>query len=322
MSEDASASAPERPTNDDPDAWRAYWKGQGIPWRTDPKISADRQAYLAERRAITPDIEHGVYPFKDIEPTLTRADIEWLLKTHQSRGAVGPVVWEEEKDKPEAEQRTGLDLRGSSMSHLDLRHLPLARLIASLTLHEWTNATDAQLQQASAQLEGADLRGAQLEGAHLLLAQLEGADLRLAFFDHSTALNDVILGTEEAGFVNVADARWGGVNLAVVDWAPLLAGGLGDEGASRQWKPSTPDAGADDTPRSRKQRAQARQARKTQQAAERLQLFQAAVRANRELATELRSQGMNEEADQLAYRAQVLQRQVFRQQGMLGRALL
>src|SRR5262249_53163715 len=56
--------------------------------------------------------------------------------------------------------------------------------------------------------------------------------------------------------------------------------------------------------------------------AERLQLFHAAVRASRQLATAMRDQGMNEEADQFAYRAQVLQRQVFRLQRKQGRALL
>ena len=45
------------------------------------------------------------------------------------------------------------------------------------------------------------------------------------------------------------------------------------------------------------------------------------MRANRQLATALRDQGMNEEADQFAYRAQVLQRQVFWQQHKQGRAV-
>jgi hypothetical protein len=44
--------------------------------------------------------------------------------------------------------------------------------------------------------------------------------------------------------------------------------------------------------------------------------FVAAVRAHRVLVVTLRSQGMNEEADRYAYRAQVLQRQVLRQQGI------
>ncbi len=55
------------PITDDPEAWKAYWEAQGWPWRTEPEIDAERQKYLAERRAIVPDIEKGMYPFKDIK---------------------------------------------------------------------------------------------------------------------------------------------------------------------------------------------------------------------------------------------------------------
>ncbi|HEY7092844.1 MAG TPA: hypothetical protein VH393_06680 [Ktedonobacterales bacterium] len=103
-------ATPARPTTDDADAWKAYWQAQGMPWRIEPEISADRQAYLAERRAIMADIKQGIYPFKGVEPKLTRADIEWLPATHESQGVTGPVNWEQEKDKPENERRWGLDL--------------------------------------------------------------------------------------------------------------------------------------------------------------------------------------------------------------------
>src|SRR5262249_20913325 len=53
-------------------------------------------------------------------------------------------------------------------------------------------------------------------------------------------------------------------------------------------------------------------------ARDRLEVFRAAVRADRQLATALRDQGMNEEADRFAYRAQVIQRQVFHQQASAG----
>ena len=54
---------------------------------------------------------------------------------------------------------------------------------------------------------------------------------------------------------------------------------------------------------------------------EHLRLYQSAVRANRQLAVTLRSQGLNEDADRFAYRAQYLQRQVLRRQGYNVRAL-
>ena len=60
----------EKPTSDNRDDWKAYWQQQGQLWRTEPEISAERQAYLNERRGITPDIKQGIYPFKDLEPKL------------------------------------------------------------------------------------------------------------------------------------------------------------------------------------------------------------------------------------------------------------
>jgi hypothetical protein len=49
--------------------------------------------------------------------------------------------------------------------------------------------------------------------------------------------------------------------------------------------------------------------------------FQAAVRANRQLAIALQAQGLNEEASRFAYRAQKLQRGVARRQGKYGQFL-
>ena len=94
----------QRPARNDLKAWQAYWEAQGQLWRTEPEIDDGRKKYLTERRSITPDIELGIYPFKDIK--LTRADIEWLLVTHQSGGICGPVNWNDEKS--ERTQRTGL----------------------------------------------------------------------------------------------------------------------------------------------------------------------------------------------------------------------
>jgi len=52
--------------SDDPKAWKVYWEEKGWPWRTEPEIDEARQKYLFERRAIVPDIEKGIYPFKDM----------------------------------------------------------------------------------------------------------------------------------------------------------------------------------------------------------------------------------------------------------------
>jgi hypothetical protein len=371
--------------------WPARWRALGQPWRVEPEISAKRQSVLEARRALRPDITQGVYPFGGHDLALSRADVEWLLATHEN--GRGPVEW----DDPAQHTRVGLDLRGANLSGADLHGLPLACLCGGLTEDEWRNATARQLEAAVLHLEQADLseahlEGALLEGAHLersrlraahleeavlsfallegaylsearlasamLLgaglegamfnnARLEGANLsntRLAgaeffgahlegaqlceaqlggkamppdalkrvrrwqpdfpdalpgahlggvFFDSATALDDAVLADETAGSVSVADARWGGANLAVLDWMPLKL--LGDEREAR--RPATITG-------------------KPKDAATRLAELRTAVRANRQLTVALRDQGLNEEADRYAYLAQKLQREVLRRQAL------
>src|SRR5690349_16881080 len=91
------AAALLRPSTEDTEAWRAYWQGQDQPWRTKPEIATERQDYLDNRRRIPPNIEQGIYPFKDVEPKLTRADVEWLLATHESGSIHGPVDLSDER---------------------------------------------------------------------------------------------------------------------------------------------------------------------------------------------------------------------------------
>jgi hypothetical protein len=45
-----------------------------MPWPTEPEVDDDRQQFLTDRRAVTPDTQQGVYPCKDVK--LTRADVE------------------------------------------------------------------------------------------------------------------------------------------------------------------------------------------------------------------------------------------------------
>ena len=82
-----------RPTTDDRTAWGVYWQEQNQPWRTEPEISPRRQAELEKRRALVPDVKKGIYPFKGMK--LDRADVEWLLATHEG----GPVKWSDEKER-------------------------------------------------------------------------------------------------------------------------------------------------------------------------------------------------------------------------------
>jgi hypothetical protein len=316
---DESSQLP-RPTTDDRDAWRAYWQAQGMPWRTEPEIDAERQRFLIERRAIHPDIERGIYPFRDENGgiKLTRADVEWLLTTYESGGTCGPVDWSDWKQR----DREGLDLRGAELRKVDLSRLPLARMHGGLNRFEWTGTTLEQrdtaavhLEQANlsrthleaahlarAHLEGvfaylaymetADLYEAHLEGINLSGAHLEGASLRRASFDGASYFQGAVLGTPEHGSVRVAGTRWGEADLSVLAWSQIPM--LGDEDVARER-------------RDRLGHPKDKTAR--------LQDFQIAVRANRQLATALRDQGLNEDADRFAYRAQLLQRVVLRRQG-------
>jgi hypothetical protein len=117
-------ATPQRPTTNDSEAWKTYWEAQGQSWRTEPEIDAERQTYLTERRTIIPNIGLGIYPFKDIR--LSRADVEWLLATHEN--GRGPVVWSDEKQK----EREGLDLRGADLHEVDLSYLPLVNIVGGL----------------------------------------------------------------------------------------------------------------------------------------------------------------------------------------------
>jgi len=283
------------PANDDKEGWKVYWKAQGQPWRTEPEIDAERQTYLAERRSIVPDIKQGIYPFKDIR--LNRADVEWLLATHEK--GRGPVNWGDESQR----ERDGLDLRGADLSQEDLSGLPLARMYGALALDEWENATEEQRNMAVVCMKGADLRKAQLQAADLREAQLQGADLRRVQLG-GVYLKEATLSDEQYGPALLADVRWGEINLAVVDWMPVKM--LGDEQVAHQKK-----YGAEDIFH--------RGGTKDKQT--RIDEYKVAVRANRQLAAVLRDQGLNEEADHFAYRAQVLQRIVFRRQRKFGRYL-
>jgi uncharacterized protein YjbI with pentapeptide repeats len=381
---------PQRPTTEDPNVWHAYWQAQGMPWRTEPAIDEERQRYLAERRALQPDIQRGIYPFKDIK--LDRADVEWLLATHESGGMRGPVDW----STPKQRGREGLDLRGVDLREADLSRLPLACLRASLRLSEldFTTAahpdleippsfevteglraaaahlekarldgahledaclTFAHLERAEcvethlegallvwAHLEGATLNRAHLEGAVAFGARFEGAEITDAHFEHAnllwadfsgtmlvvthledadlgratfsdtTILNGSWLGSRDNGLMGLHDVRWGGADVALVRWVkerPRRRHGGGADTAPWQSASARDAASLLDGPESH------------DTASSRLLADRRALRANRQVALLLRNQGLHEEADRFAYRAQLLQRQVARREGHWLRSL-
>jgi uncharacterized protein YjbI with pentapeptide repeats len=290
----------QRPLNDDKDEWKAYWNTQGQPWRTEPEIDVERQAFLAKRRAIVPDVKKGIYRFKEIK--LSRADVEWLLATQN--GGQGPLFFGCSNREP---YLRGLDLRGADLRYVDLHRLPLSNLRGGLSAEHWPHATNEQRKIAAVHFEGANLNRAILDGASLRSAHLEGADVSVArlenatlrgahleganmchaFLDSLTSLNNAHLGNKKLGFVQLVDVQWNNANLSQLNWG--LVDVLGDE--SKAHKPT---------------RATGEEKDKFT----RLDEYQTAVRANRQLAVALQSQGLNEDAARFAYRSQLLQRKV------------
>lgn len=305
-----SLTSPSRPSDENREAWASYWQQMGQSWRTEPEISPERQAYLAERRSIVPNMVEGIYPFKHVEPKLSRADVEWLLASHENGD--GPVDWQDEHQRG----RPGLDLRAADLRGVDLRKLPLARLHGGLTLKERKSTNEEQWMAAGVIMEEANLREAQLQGATLCNARLQGAILRHAYLQYATLIGadlqhtglssaklqgtnlrhtqlqgaflaDAELGDEQQVGPYLADAHLENANLAVLGWSQITI--LADEHEAQQ-----------------KQRDGKVKATTT-----RLEEYRVAVRANRQLAIALQTQGLNEEASRFVYRAQCLERRVF-----------
>jgi hypothetical protein len=154
---------------------------------------------------------------------------------------------------------------------------------------EGADFSEANLEGADlldARLDGATLFDTHLEGTVLYNANLEGAEIRGAWLDSKTVLTKVKFDRK----TRLGDVQWSGVgafNLSTIDWGKVPT--LGDE----------QDIGLRSS----------------------VGTHEAVVRAYRQLAAQLRVQGLNEVADRFLYRAQVLQRRVLRRQGRLYSSL-
>lgn len=299
-----------RPALDDRAAWSTYWTAQGQPWRTEPEIDDDRQVELEQRRAIVPDVEKGIYPFKGME--LNRADVEWLLATHEH--GRGPVDWDDVQQR----ERSGLDVRGANLSSVNLSNLPLARLRAGLIAEERLKTTAVQRNMAITLMEETDLYETHLEGANLYKTSLKDAHLARAHLEEAyfyktnlkgailieahlegaflyrasledASLDRIFWGDEKRVGPLLLDINWGNVNLAVVDWDQVqMLSNHYDDGEQREEQNGI----------LKKREGE----RKT---------YERARRASHQLAIALQSQGLNEVATRFAYRAQILQRRLF-----------
>lgn len=320
---------PPRPPMDDHMVWCVYWRAKGQLWRTEPEINSERQEYLATRRAITPDIQRGIYPFKSIK--LNRADVEWLLITHED--GLGPVYW----DNPNHQGRYGLDLRGADLSGEDLQHLPLSRLQGGLTGDDWLCSTPEQDRMAAvrmeetvliqANLEGAKLNNAYLQGANFFRAWLQEAELSYADLEEAFLNESSLEGANFKG-ANLERTNMRGADLAQANLSKVKLGGADLEkvilSKERQVGPYLGDILWGDVNLAvvkwslvkmlgdeYEARHKQRNGRIKDQTT-RLEEYWQAIRANRQLAVALQAQGLNEDASYFAYRAQVLQQRTFR----------
>jgi uncharacterized protein YjbI with pentapeptide repeats len=173
-----SSALSRTPKTSNPEDWCNYWQTQKQPWRHEPEINPERQEELSKCRLIQSDINQNIYPFKGMK--LTRADVEWLLSTHENNH--GPVDWIDTSQQ----NRQGLDLRGTDLRGIDLSGLPLAKIVGGLTGGNWAYIITAeQRNQAAVHLEGAYLKDAHLEGAILGRAHLERAYLGQAYLERA-----------------------------------------------------------------------------------------------------------------------------------------
>ena len=317
----------ERTDTVSPCEWNAFWAEHGQPWRTEPEIAADRQAELAARRAITPDVLRGDYAFNGVR--LERADIEWLLATHEDgRGPVDP-------NDASQHERVGLDLRGADLSHAQLSNLPLARAACHAIRPTRQDLTEEQRRMAAIDLHGADLSHAHLEGSCLDYANLERADLSGCHLEGASLwavnlreadcdgvhledtdlwnahlegaflyraylqrarLHEIHLAGAHLFGVRLTDADGVGPMLSDVHWEGVILSVVG-------W--SAIRVLGDDCRALQRERDGVAKDR-----ALRTQEFKSAMRANQQLALALRAQGMTDDAGRFFYRSRVIRRKM------------
>jgi uncharacterized protein YjbI with pentapeptide repeats len=317
--------------------WRNYWVRLGFQWRTEPSLSSVQQQILARYLASPPDPKKGIYPFGGIK--LTRADVEWLLETHEN--GRGPVDWSDASQR----ERVGLDLRGANLSRENLSNLPLSYLRGGLTSLESRIVPKEQSAKAiihlanaylrTAHLEGAILREADMrhaylkyahfEAAYLRYARLGGARLGGAFFDSATLLDYIDLNDEQGQSASLGGVHWANVDITGIAWSKVKV--LGDERKAKDvarerkqgigQEDSEENASIDDDnedfddnegfgPKDNNERDEQKRFI--------LKNYQKAARAYRQLVVVLQSQGLNEEAANYAYRAQTVQRIIYRRE--------
>jgi uncharacterized protein YjbI with pentapeptide repeats len=287
----------------------------------DAAPTSERQAELRALREA--NVDAGKAPFAGVR-IATRGELRWILGQHGwsgeydgyqvKYGHIPPGAPTERADLREADL-TQVNLAGVHLRRADLSR---ARLIGSdLTGADLVDIDLTAAELGFAHLDGAILNSANFEGAHLreatlrhadlsfanlrdarlVEADLRGARLRGAHLDSGTVLAKARLDAE----TELRDVVWEGAQLAQVDWSQVPR--LGDDRLMYARRADLTTSTDGRTP------------------GRKIDAYEAAVRANRQLATALRAHGLNEHADRFAYRAQILQRRLLLRHGKLGRWL-
>lgn len=183
---------------------------------------------------------------------------------------------------------SGAYLEGADFSdaHMEEVNLSGAFLVgADLPRADLERADFSGADLTYANLSGAYLKQSNLVKADLTNANLSGVDLRECRWDNTTALRDATFSSA----TSMVDIVWNDVALMRVSWKTMPT--LGDEAEARR---RIDESG------------------KPKDRTARLTDYLAAARAYRQLAVALHNQGMNEDADRFAYRAQLMQCEIFR----------
>ena len=271
--------------------------------------SEERQTQL--RAACAANIQAGNAPYMGVR-IRTRGEVAWIMAEHG---------WSGQEDEytvkytliPQGRTAERANLRGAWMAEIDLSGTLLRR--ADLRGANLVRARLAQIDLVDADLSGADLGYADLTGANLTWANLTGAHLREANLstarlifatlngagfarcdlrgavlrharmDAATLLGNVTLDSH----TQLRDIAWNGAALTQIDWARIQR--LGDEDDAQYNSAEHGGRKATLPPR-----------------------WEGAARTYQQLAVVLRAQGISDPAARFAYRSQVLQRRVLRQQ--------
>lgn len=287
----------------------------------DPIDEDRKQALWARLRAWWEEVDHGgrIGPFA--YERLTGAEVFWL--------AVCALAKKENTVEEEAFERfSGVsDMGAPLVRNLSLLCLQRANLrYAELKGADLTAAQLERVDLVAAKLERADLHWAKLQGAQLVLSELQGANLSFANLEmanlRKAEMERANLDHAHLESADLREAQLSHANLqgASLDKKTQLAGAtLSDTRLDGTIFDNTNLTGVDWTvvPCLQDERLAQQERywskRKNRDTFQRM--YQAAMRAYRLLAVTLLANGMSEEASYYAYRAQIMQREVYRYSG-------